>query len=151
LRRALDADMRALDSLASDHATASADGTFDMQDFAVRAFAEAPTRDITYLTGLGVTGADFYGRELAPNWRGQTREQRAWKIASFVRFANMLSHSQPDGGAEQLAELAATVRTKIVMLTCAYDTQYADMYRQRVARDPEGFGELELDAQLTHH
>ena len=151
LRRALDADMRAFDSLANDHATAAADGTFDMQDFAVRVFAEAPTRDVAFLTELGVTGADFYGRELAPNWGGQTREQRAWKIASFVRFANMLSHSQPEGGVEQLAELAATVRTKIAMLTCAYDTQYADMYRQRVARDPEGFGELEVDEQLLHH
>jgi hypothetical protein len=151
LRRALDADMRALDPLANDHATAAADGTFDMEDFARCAFAAAPTRDIAFLTELGVAGRDFYERELAPNWRAQTREQRAWKIASFVRFANMLAHSQPEGGVEQLAELAATVRTKIAMLTCAYDTQYADMYRQRVARDPEGFGEFELNEQLAHH
>jgi hypothetical protein len=68
-----------------------------------------------------------------------------------VRFANMLGHSHPEGGVEQLAELAATVRTKIAMLTCAYDTQYSDMYRQRVARDPEGFGEFDLSEQLTHH
>jgi hypothetical protein len=151
LRRALDADMRALDSLANERATATADGTFDMQDFALRAFEVRPTRDIAYLIELGITGAEFHARELAPNWRDQTREQRAWKIASFVRFANMLAHSQPEGGVEQLAELAATVRTKVVMLTCAYDTQYADMYRQRVARDPEGFGEFDLDEQLTHH
>jgi hypothetical protein len=151
LRKALDADMRALDALANEYATATADGTFDMESFALRGFETAPTRDIDYLIGLGVTGADFFARELAPNWNSQTREQRAWKIASFVRFANMLAHSQPEGAAEQLAELAATVRTKIAMLTCAYDTQYADMYRQRVARDPEGFGELNMDEQLAHH
>jgi hypothetical protein len=150
LRRALDTDMRALDSLASEYATATADGTFDMDAFAVRAFELAPTRDIAYLTGLGVDGHGFFERELAPNWRGQTREQRAWKIASFVRFANMLAHSQPEGAAEQLRELAATVRTKIAMLTCAYDTQYADMYRQRVARDPDSFGELKLSEELAH-
>jgi hypothetical protein len=151
LRRALDADMRALDSLADDYATAAADGTFDMEDFALHAFEQAPTRDIAYLTELGIDGQEFHGRELSPNWDGLTREQRAWKIAAFVRFANMLAHSQPDGGVEQLAELAATVRTKIAMLTCAYGTQYTDMYRQRVARDPEGFGELDMDEQLAHH
>jgi hypothetical protein len=142
--------MRALDEYAAEYATATGDGTFDMEPFARRAFELTPTRDISYLAGLGVSGHGFYERELAPNWRDLTREQRAWKIASFVRFANMLAHSQPNGAAEQLRELAATVRTKIVMLTCAYDTQYADMYRQRVARDPEGFGELEMDEQLAH-
>src|SRR4051794_30149118 len=81
LRKALDADMRALDSLADEYAAAAADGTFDMKSFALRAFELAPTRDIAYLTEFGTSATDFFDRELAPNWQGQTREQRAWKIA----------------------------------------------------------------------
>src|SRR4051812_28755704 len=111
LRRSLDGDMRALDRLANDHL---GDGMFDMDAYARQAFDEAPTRDISYLVGHGCTGRDFHARELAPNWTGLTREQRASKIASFVRFANLLEHA-PDGG----TELHATVRTKIALLACA--------------------------------
>ena len=143
LRKSLDSDMRALDQLANDHLS---DGMFDMRGYAQAAFEQERTRDIAYLAGHGRDGREFHARELAPNWTEQTREQRASKIASFVRFANLLEHA-PEGG----HELHATVRTKVALLACAYDVVYADSYRRRIARHPEGFGEYELSKSLAGH
>jgi hypothetical protein len=141
LRGSLDGDMRAIDRLANDHAGAAPDGSFDLHGYVLGAFDRAPTRDIRYLADRGWDGQEFHVRELAPNWRGLTREQRAAKIATFVRFANLLDNSAGD---DDVAELRATVRTKIVLLACAYDTQYEDSYRRRIARNPARFGEFEL-------
>jgi hypothetical protein len=152
LRKSLEHDMRALNDLAAGSAGADADGSFDLHGFALRAFHAAPTRDIEYLIEHGCDGHQFYARELAPNWRGLTREQRTRKIASFVRFGNLLDHAPGDGdGSGPVTELCATVHTKIALLASAYDAQYGDSYRRRIARNPAQFGEYELSDKVAQH
>ena len=149
LRKRLDSDMRDLSLLAGHYAGESADGSFDLAAFGVRAFELAPTRDIEYLVEHGIDGGEFFLRELKPNWRDMSREQRAAKIASFVRFANLLTRGEDDTSGtnadlQRLAELRATVRTKIVLLASAYDAEYGDSYCRRIARNPQRFGDYEL-------
>jgi hypothetical protein len=145
LRKQIESQMRHLRPLADDYAGASADGRLDLAGFAVRAFELAPSDDIDHLVTHGIDGREFFLTELRPNWHGLTREQRAARIASFVRFANLLARE--DGHAaesERLTELRATVRTKIVLLACAYDAEYDDSYCRRIARNPQRFGDYEL-------
>lgn len=150
LRKRLDADMRELSGLAERYAGAADDGSFDMLGFAIRAFELSPTDDVDHLVDRGIDGSEFFLRELRPNWRDLTREQRTEKIASFVRFANLLCRSESDeppedsAATERLAELRACVRTKIVMLAVAYDIEYDDSFGRRIARNPQGFGDYEL-------
>jgi hypothetical protein len=153
LRKRLEHDMRDVRELAETYAGQAVDGSLDLLPFAIRAFELAPTRDIEFLISRGCDGSEFFLREMKPNWRGLTREQRATKIASFVRFANLLERSENDNhdpGAEgdaareHLAELRATVRTKIVLLATAYDAEYGDSYCRRIARNPQRFGDYEL-------
>ena len=149
LRKRLDSDMRALKGVADDYSGEAPDGSFDLAGFAVRAFELAPTNDIDYLVTHGIDGGDFFLTELKPNWHDMTREQRAAKIASFVRFANLLSRNEgqaePDSEeSERLAELRACVRTKIALLASAYDCEYDDSYSRRIARNLQRFGDYEL-------
>ena len=149
LRKRLDTDMRDLSVLAAQYGGEAADGSFDLAGFAVRAFELAPTDDIDYLVTHGIDGGEFFLRELKPNWREMSREQRAAKIASFVRFANLLCRSENDKSqtteeSERLAELRATVRTKIVLLASAYDCEYDDSYCRHIARNLQRFGDYEL-------
>ena len=153
LRRRLDTDMSRVGDLAERYAGTAVDGSLDPLLFTIRTFELAPTRDIEYLLAHGCDGSEFFLREVKPNWRGLTREQRAAKIASFVRFANLLDRSDEETGksapandaaAEHLAELRATVRTKIVLLASAYDVEYGDSYCRRIARNPQRFGDYEL-------
>jgi hypothetical protein len=144
--------MRVAGELAERYAGAAGDGSFDLLGFSIRAFELGSTADIDFLIAHGVDGSDFFLRELKPNWRGLTREARATKIASFVRFSNLLESSdEPDDGAstERLAELRASVRTKIVLLATAYDASYGDHYCRRIARNPQRFGEYELPSALA--
>jgi hypothetical protein len=159
LRKRLESDMAAISHLAERYAGRAVDGSLDLLPFSTRAFELAPTRDIEYLVTHGCDGSEFFLRELKPNWRALTREQRAAKIASFVRFANLLDRSEEDPGdtasdngaaTEHLAELRATVRTKIVLLACAYDTEYDDSYCRRIARNPQRFGDYELASSRAH-
>jgi hypothetical protein len=120
---------------------------FDLNGFAARAFELAPTDDIAFLVERGIDGDEFFGRELKPCWSDLTREERSAKIASFVKFANLLDRSHPDVGSsasEHLAELRASVRTKIVLLASAYDCQYGDSYCRRITKNPRQFGDYEL-------
>ena len=153
LRKRLESDMSKLGDLAERYAGTAVDGSLDLVPFTIRAFELAPTKDIEYLIAHGCDGSEFFLREVKPNWRGLTREQRAAKIASFVRFANLLDRSGDerhgedapnDAAAAHLAELRATVRTKIVLLASAYDTEYGDSYCRRIARNPQRFGDYEL-------
>jgi hypothetical protein len=151
VRKRLESDMARLSDLAARYAGTAVDGSLDLVPFAIRAFELAPTRDIEYLIAHGCDGSEFFLREIKPNWRGLTREQRAAKIASFVRFANLLDRSDDsdtdatsEEAANHLAELRATVRTKIVLLASAYDAEYDDSYGRRIARNPERFGDYEL-------
>jgi hypothetical protein len=143
--------MRAGGELADGYAEADDDGSFDLLGFCIRAFELGSTADIEYLISHGVDGSDFFLRELSPNWRELTREERATRIAAFVRFTNLLDHSDAgdDGAPERLAELGATVRTKIVLLACAYDASYGDDYCRRIARNPQRFGEYELPSVVA--
>ncbi len=149
LRKRLDSDMRELGGVAEEFGGEAHDGSFDLPGFAVRAFERSPTDDIEYLVSRGIDGGEFFLRELKPNWEDLTREQRTQKIASFVRFANLLSRNE--GGDEtsgedtaRLAELRACVRTKIVLLASAYDCEYDDSYCRRIARNLSRFGDYEL-------
>jgi hypothetical protein len=147
LGKRLDGDRRQLGVLAAQFASDSDGGDFDLVEFAIRAFERAPTKDIAWLSEHGIDGREFWGRELKPCWDGLTREERAGKIASFVRFANLLDRSEPEPGSsatEHLWELRSTVRTKIVLLASAYDCQYGDSYCRRIAKNPERFGDYEL-------
>jgi hypothetical protein len=160
LRKRLESDMTKVGDVAERYAGRAVDGSLDLLPFATRAFELAPTRDIEYLVTHGCDGSEFFLRELKPNWRGLTREQRAAKIASFVRFANLLERSDDtgtadagagnDAAAEHLAELRATVRTKIVLLASAYDAEYDDSYCRRIARNPQRFGDYELTGTGAH-
>ena len=152
LRKQLDRDRRAVEGLAERYAGASGDGTFDLPAFAIRAFELGATDDIDYLVSHGVDGSEFFLRELRPNWRDLTREERAGRIASFVRFANLLDKSdasQPGTASDSVAELCAGVRTKIVLLASAYDQSYNDDYCRRIAKDPQRFGEYDVPDALA--
>jgi hypothetical protein len=145
LGKRLEGDRRRLGELSAQFA--GYDDGFDLHGLAARAFELAPTEDITFLADHGVDGDEFFGRELQPCWANLSREQRSAKIASFVRFANLLDRSDPDEGSSaraQLAELRASVRTKIVLLASAYDCQYGDSYCRRIAKNPRQFGEYDL-------
>ena len=151
LRKRLDADMSELGDLGERYAGTAVDGSIDLLPFARRAFELAPTNDIELLVTRGCDGSEFFDRELKPNWGDLSREQRAAKIAAFVRFANLLDRSERDNPdttddmtRANLAELRATVRTKIVLLACAYDVEYDDSYCRRIARNPQRFGDYEL-------
>jgi len=147
MSKRLEADRRRLGEIAQGCAGEGSDGSFDLLTFSIRAFEGAPTSDIEFLVEHGCDGSEFYARELRPCWNDLTREQRAAKIASFVRFANLLDRSDPDPDStagEQLAELRASVRTKIVLLASAYDCEYGDSYCRRIAKDPQSFGDYEL-------
>jgi hypothetical protein len=147
LGKRLEGDRRRVVELAARFSERNDDGSFDLHAFAVRAFELAPTDDIAFLVEHGIDGHDFFDRELHPCWGDLTREERAAKIASFVKFANLLDRSHPDEGtaaSESLAELRASVRTKIVLLASAYDCQYGDSYCRRITRNPRQFGDYEL-------
>ena len=155
LRKRLDADMSSIRELAGRYAGADGDGSSDLLAFAIRAFELGATDDIEFLLAHGIDGSEFFLRELRPNWRDLTREERAAKIAAFVRFANLLDKSESNHNGsteatrETLSELCAGVRTKIVLLASAYDRSYGDDYCRRIAKDPQGFGEYELPQALA--
>ena len=147
LGKRLEGDRRQLGVLAAQFVSESEGEDFDLLAFTVRAFELAPTKDIAWLVEHGIDGREFWGRELKPCWEDLTREQRTAKIASFVRFANLLDRSHPDPDSsvtERLWELRSSVRTKIVLLASAYDCQYGDSYCRRIAKDPQRFGDYEL-------
>jgi hypothetical protein len=146
--------MHAIEHLAARYAGASGDGSFDLLAFAIRAFELGATDDIEFLVSHGIDGSEFFLRELRPNWHELTREERAARIASFVRFANLLDKSEAGantngGTSDSIAELCAGVRTKIVLLASAYDQSYGDDYCRRIAKNPQGFGEYELPQALA--
>ena len=152
LRKRLDRDMHGIEDLARRYAGADGDGSFDLLAFAIRAFELGATDDIEFLVSHGIDGSEFFLRELRPNWRGLTREERAARIASFVRFANLLDKSDAShngGTSDSVAELCAGVRTKIVLLASAYDQSYDDDYCRRIAKNPQRFGEYEMPGALA--
>ncbi|MET0762372.1 MAG: hypothetical protein ABWZ63_08565 [Thermoleophilaceae bacterium] len=148
LGKSLEADIRDLERLASLYTGMGPDKVFDLRAYSMKAFETAPTRDIFYLLEHGCDGREFHARELEPNWAGLDRDQRLAKIASFVKFANLLAKS-PEAG-DHIAELRATAQTKIALLVTAFDETYkADLGRQ-ISRNPGSFGDYGLPDALAH-
>jgi hypothetical protein len=79
-------------------------GDFMLESLCEEAFEEGRTRDIVWLRGRGVDAHGFYKKELAPNWEGLTREERAQRVERFI-------------------ELAA-VHLKVLLLAWAFDRTY---------------------------
>jgi len=78
---------------------------------------EAPTADVRWLVSENADPADFYDRELAPNWEGLDELGRADKLDRFLDLARMVEAS-PDALPR---DMAARVRTKLLILAWAYD------------------------------
>jgi hypothetical protein len=91
---------------------------------------EAPTADIRWLISQGVEAKDFYESEIAPNWDGLDELQRADKLDGFVELAQMVD-SSPDALPRQMA---ATVRTKTLLLAWAFDESHGFIGRLAGAR-----------------
>ena len=115
------------------------DGAFDLEVATRELFEGTPTTDVAALRGSGMDCDEFYERELRPNWEGLSKQERAAKIQSFARFANVLGESDAAG-------MGAIVRTKLLVLAWAYDRAYAEDLSRQIARKPQRFGKLELAA-----
>ncbi|HEX8068039.1 MAG TPA: hypothetical protein VF520_16095 [Thermoleophilaceae bacterium] len=94
---------------------------------------EAPTADVRQLIVDGVTAGRFYSTEIAPNWEGLDELRRADKLDQFLDLARMVEAS-PDA---LPAEMAATLRTKLLLLAWGFDEEHG--YLGRMARG-EGAG-----------
>jgi hypothetical protein len=106
----------------------TASGEFQLRGLCLDVFASAPTTDLRYLKEKGVEAEDFYRRELAPNWEGLGREERAHKIDQFIELSHMLGQAHTDGHPpEPFLEIVATVHVKVLLLAWAYDRTYSYM------------------------
>jgi hypothetical protein len=108
----------------------TASGEFQLRGLCLDVFASAPTTDLRLLKEQGTQPEDFYRRELAPNWEGLSRDERARKIDQFIELSHMLGNA--DQGAhppEPFLEIVATVHTKVLLLAWAYDRTYSYMDR----------------------
>jgi len=86
---------------------------------------EAPTPDVTHMISLGTDPAEFYERELAPNWDGLDELRRADKLDQFVELARMVEAS-PDALPR---DMAASLRTKLLVLGWAFDEAHGYLGR----------------------
>ena len=113
------------------------DERFVLRPHVERLWDEAPTRDIRLLKERGVDAGSFYDDELAPNWDGLTRAERAAKVEAFARLARALGD---DAGA---GDMGPVVRTKLLVLAWAHDEAYGDEnFLDRVEKHPERFEPL---------
>lgn len=86
---------------------------------------EAPTSDVRHMIRLDTSPDDFYAGELAPNWDGLSEDQRADKLDQFVELAQMVEAS-PDA---LPLDMAAALRTKLLVLGWAFDEEHGYMGR----------------------
>ena len=108
----------------------TASGEFQLRGLCLDVFAGEHTTDVRWLKERGMTGEDFYRRELAPSWEGLDREARAEKIDQFIELSNMLGAVEPDGTApEAFVDLVSAVHLKVLLLAWAYDRSYSYMDR----------------------
>jgi hypothetical protein len=120
-------------------------GEFQLALLCDEAFDEGRTTDIDWLKSRGVDSETFYATELAPNWEGLTREQRAQRIERFIDLSNQLGRadvgSEPPG---PFLDMLASVHLKVLLLAWAFDRTYGYMdrlmngplmYRMARARD----------------
>jgi hypothetical protein len=108
----------------------TASGEFQLRGLCLDVFASAPTTDLRLLKEQGVEPEDFYRRELAPNWEGLSREERARKIDQFIELSHMLGQAEQGvDPPEPFLAIVATVHTKVLLLAWAYDRTYSYMDR----------------------
>src|SRR2546427_13142867 len=50
----------------------------------------APTVDVRWLISHDTSPADFYSREIAPNWEGLDEDARAAKLTGFIDLAQSI-------------------------------------------------------------
>ena len=86
---------------------------------------EAPTGDVRHMIRMGTAPDDFYERELAPNWDGLDEDGRADKLDQFVELAHMVEDS-PDALPR---DMAASLRTKLLVLGWAFDEEHGYLGR----------------------
>ena len=86
--------------------------------------------DVRWLISQKVNALDFYRGEIGPNWDGLDELQRADKLDGFVELAQMVD-SSPDALPRQMA---ATVRTKTLILAWAFDESHGFVGRLASAR-----------------
>ena len=86
---------------------------------------EAPTADVRRMIRLDTSPDEFYERELAPNWDGLDEDGRADKLDQFVELAHMVEASP---GALP-PDLAASLRTKLLVLGWAFDEEHGYLGR----------------------
>jgi hypothetical protein len=86
---------------------------------------EAPTADVRHMISLGTSPDEFYERELAPNWDGLDEDRRADKLDQFVELAHMVEDS-PDALPR---DIAASLRTKLLVLGWAFDEEHGYLGR----------------------
>ena len=91
---------------------------------------EAPTSDVSDLVRRGADPDDFYGRELEPNWDGLDEDARADKLDGFLELAWMVEDA-PDALPR---EMAATLRTKLLVLAWAFDEEHGYLGRMAAGR-----------------
>jgi hypothetical protein len=108
----------------------TASGEFQLRGLCLDVFASAPTTDLRLLKKQGTGAEDFYRRELAPNWEGLSRGERARKIDQFIELSHMLGQAdQDEHPPEPFLGIVATVHTKVLLLAWAYDRTYSYMDR----------------------
>jgi hypothetical protein len=91
---------------------------------------EAPTADVASLRSRSTDPDDFYAREVAPSWDGLNEAQRAARLDGFLEMCAMLEGSADLMGVPP--EMAASVRTKTLLIAWAFDEEYG--YLSRLAR-----------------
>jgi hypothetical protein len=93
---------------------------------------EAPTADVRWLLAEDVDPDEFYANEIAPNWEGRSELERADKLDGFLELALMVDAS-PDALPR---DMAARVRTKVLILAWAFDEAHG--YLGRLAAGVRG-------------
>jgi hypothetical protein len=86
---------------------------------------EAPTSDILHMIRLDTDPDEFYETELMPNWDGLDEDRRADKLEQFVELAHMVEDS-PDA---LPLDMAASLRTKLLVLGWAFDEEHGYLGR----------------------
>jgi hypothetical protein len=92
---------------------------------------EAPTADVSWLIADDADPDEFYEKEIAPNWDGLDELGRADKLDGFVELAQMVDAS-PDALPR---DMAARVRTKLLILAWAFDEAHG--YMGQLAAPPQ--------------
>ncbi|MEA2482038.1 MAG: hypothetical protein QOJ07_3960 [Thermoleophilaceae bacterium] len=101
----------------------------------LRGEVAAPTSDVTRLVRSGIDADAFYDKEIARSWEGLGENQRAARVEQFAGLAAMLEDAGEDERPPNYDQMLATVRTKTLVLSFAFDETYG--YIRRIERDEQ--------------